>query len=958
MSRSPLVSLGGEGRRFVGGQSLKGGIRDPIFIPSSSISTPDRVQVVRSEICERYGSGGRTGGSTGERGSGACRSFSRVLCPNVRCAKGLGGLASDNRFVKVESLYRENKIQDGDCSNSPCIHPRRGLDVFSGFEGRVPSNSFSSEKQKISPFSHSEGYFSVQGALLRPDHRSTSFHSGYGPGSENSPSVGYSSFTLPRRLVGFSGFGSRMYPGEGYSSPALRGTGNCSELRKVLVNPHSVLCLSGDSDRFPSFVGFTNGEANKFAVINYRRISFLRISASKVMADSFGASCVSNSYCSGGTFENEVAPTGAEETVGLRRSVDSYQVGPSVSVRPSLVDQRENGPRNFLKVIPPQPHVMVRRLRSRVGGVSRVRRRIRSLVLGGEKSLYKFQGTKGGEASSSSLRGFDFQFQSRPFLRQCDSGCLSEESGRHLFGFPQRGGPGNPSLGGGERGLSGSSVHSGEEQCSGGLSLEKESDYRVRMDPQSGGVRLSPEEVASEHRSVRYCHQLQMSDLFCSFERLDECGDGCVPSKLGGPSGLCLSPFQFSQESPQQSEDFSVSRIDPDRSLLASEGVVSGSARGPDGATSSVATKERSSQTAPLSQVPSGAPVTSASCLETVRRFSRHEGFSRKVCDQLAFARRPSTINIYQSKWNVYRKWCRKSGHSVSNPTLPKVADFLLFLFMDKHLSVSAIKGYRFMLSFVFRFKLPSISSSKVLKDLIKSFFLQRPVLKSPFAWDLNRVLSALRAPPFEPLDSITIRHLIQKCLFLIALATAKRVSEIHALSSVVGKQGNDLVLYYMPSFLAKTETADNPLPRSFLLKSLGNFVGNMEEELLVCPVRCLQMYLSRTSYVPSRPRSLFIAPSNNSRPISKNGISFFLRELISKYGSLGASEGPAPRAHSIRAMSTSVALARNVAVPKILEAATWRSNSVFASFYLREVATEVGDSWRLGPFVAAGQVL
>ena len=101
-----------------------------------------------------------------------------------------------------------------------------------------------------------------------------------------------------------------------------------------------------------------------------------------------------------------------------------------------------------------------------------------------------------------------------------------------------------------------------------------------------------------------------------------------------------------------------------------------------------------------------------------------------------------------------------------------------------------------------------------------------------------------------------------------------------------------------------------------------------------------------------------FLAPSNLSRAISKNGISFFLRDLISRYGVLGASEGPAPRAHNIRSMATSVAFAKNVAVPKILEAATRRSDSVFASFYLKEVATEIGDSWCLGPIVAAGQVV
>ena len=167
-----------------------------------------------------------------------------------------------------------------------------------------------------------------------------------------------------------------------------------------------------------------------------------------------------------------------------------------------------------------------------------------------------------------------------------------------------------------------------------------------------------------------------------------------------------------------------------------------------------------------------------------------------EVCNQLAFARRPSTQAIYQSKWNIYRKWCRKSGKSVSNPTLPKIANFLLFLFKEKNLSVSAIKGYRLMLSFVFRFKLPLIASSKVLKDLIKSFYLQRPIHRSTsFSWDLNKVLVALRSPPFEPLSSISLRHLTQKCLFLVSLTAARRVGELQALSFPMAKQEDNIAL-------------------------------------------------------------------------------------------------------------------------------------------------------------------
>ena len=84
------------------------------------------------------------------------------------------------------------------------------------------------------------------------------------------------------------------------------------------------------------------------------------------------------------------------------------------------------------------------------------------------------------------------------------------------------------------------------------------------------------------------------------------------------------------------------------------------------------------------------------------------------------------------------------------------------------------------MLSVTFKFRLPEISSSPALKDLICSFAISRPShVISPPSWDLDKVLKLLRGPPFEPLDSIDLKHLTQKCLFLVALATAKRVSEL-----------------------------------------------------------------------------------------------------------------------------------------------------------------------------------
>ena len=94
--------------------------------------------------------------------------------------------------------------------------------------------------------------------------------------------------------------------------------------------------------------------------------------------------------------------------------------------------------------------------------------------------------------------------------------------------------------------------------------------------------------------------------------------------------------------------------------------------------------------------------------------------------------------------------------------------------------------------------------------------------MRSPFpSWSLAKTLEYLKGPVFEPLGSCDWRNLTKKTLFLVALATAKRIGELQAISHSISFQSEDAFLSYLPEFVAKTETLKNPVPRSFKLKSL-----------------------------------------------------------------------------------------------------------------------------------------
>ena len=347
--------------------------------------------------------------------------------------------------------------------------------------------------------------------------------------------------------------------------------------------------------------------------------------------------------------------------------------------------------------------------------------------------------------------------------------------------------------------------------------------------------------------------------------------------------------------------------------------------------------------------------------METVERFLRFEGFSSRVARFLARDKRPSTSRNYQLKWARYQKWCREHGHTLSNPTVQKVADFLVYLRQVCQLSASAVKGYKAMLNGVFAIRGLNISGHPVLRNIVRACSSQprRPGTSITPAWNLDVVLRFLSQAPFEPLRQSSLRDLTRKTLFLLALATAQRVGELQALSSRISWQGRDMILYYLPEFIAKTDTETHITPREFLVKSLSTLVGPEDVERLLCPVRAISHYMSRTSS-ETRPRHLFLSVRSPSRPMSKAAISFFLRDIKSAHASIPAATCAEikARAHDIRGVAASMLMRTNCSIPSILRAARWKTHSVFADHYLREIVRREDDVFSLGPVVAAGHVV
>ena len=92
------------------------------------------------------------------------------------------------------------------------------------------------------------------------------------------------------------------------------------------------------------------------------------------------------------------------------------------------------------------------------------------------------------------------------------------------------------------------------------------------------------------------------------------------------------------------------------------------------------------------------------------------------------------------------------------------------------------------------------------------SMELQRPRLTPVLPqWDLDIVLEALSKPPYKPLREASLKHLTLKTVFLLAMASGGRRSELQAL--VFDPQyiqfklkGAGVTLYFTPEFMRKNQ--------------------------------------------------------------------------------------------------------------------------------------------------------
>lgn len=187
-----------------------------------------------------------------------------------------------------------------------------------------------------------------------------------------------------------------------------------------------------------------------------------------------------------------------------------------------------------------------------------------------------------------------------------------------------------------------------------------------------------------------------------------------------------------------------------------------------------------------------------------------------------------------------------------------------------------------------------------------------------------------------------------QKTVFLVALATARRVSEIQALSrrkAVITEE--EATLTVVEGFVSKTQRpGDNPLTI--------NIQANTRNGAL-CPVKYLKQYLDRTDKLSPVSDQLFISLNAPHQAISKDTVARWLASCIrDSYKSLDDCLLPHVNAHEIRAIAASMFI-RNNDIDEIMSTGLWKSKYCFLQHYFREVDWDFSE---IGSIVVANKMV
>lgn len=496
--------------------------------------------------------------------------------------------------------------------------------------------------------------------------------------------------------------------------------------------------------------------------------------------------------------------------------------------------------------------------------------------------------------------------------------------------------------------------------------VKRTSEHKYRMVSQPDSIPTNMSPVA--HTNGRHiCNSMEQETTIVHKSTAGPRSgiSGCDVPLMVKPGCLCISTNEYAKQSNTESPKRS-GKTDSDNTMVAKTTMDTGSNRVVNKGTNTAPMVDNIVDANTQQAIPPASTSTEPACMAHSVPNSSSSSRSDEVEERIRAPQRRSTRKMYDARVKAYKDWCEQEKVPFNPPSTKVISKFLLDLF-KKGRKPNTLEGYRSAIAD--HFKSVTIGKDPSLSRLLSSFHRDRPkALTTLPPWDLRVVLEYLMSAPFEPMALCNMKYLTLKTVFLLALASGNRRSEIHAWTAQNVKfayKDSHVSLEPCPTFLAKNQVAKEG-PDCFqkvVIPSLKNQLdSDLDKDKTLCPIRALKYYLDRTQTVRGDRQKLFISfKPGFTKEISPSTISSWLKSVI-----VMAYKEMAPEtaslfkihAHQIRGMAASWALLGGVSVDQVLKACHWRSHNTFTEFYLKPLTWSHKDQMSLGPFVAAQNII
>ena len=967
-----LAGLAGSGFRSESGQSFERGLHSPLPDPTEL----NQVSHSRKLLCQSSQEQLPVRGITSAYRQKCCRTstqsdLSRVFQPTVSGPQAQQQMAANTRPEQTKSFPQSGKIQDGNPGNHQNIPPTRGVGHVGRLQRCLLPYSNTGTIQEISQISYPGSDLPIQSIAFRSVYSTHGVHSSSQGGETDGQPQGYKNPPVPRRLVGEGKIAPSLPPAYTDSSKNVSGTGLAGEqgeiragaktsfqLRRLPVRPQ---VRPGPTDTGPmgkltrenTSVTVTTGLSGPTVHVPHRPINGHGEASSPGPATHATPSVASQKQLEGTGTSREDYPSAQVFTPTLAMVAKRKQCATRPTVTPSKACSAD----------------IYRRLKRRVGRSLKRAHCKRSLVGTGKQTAYKLSGVK------SSFSGFERV--PRSLCRRNSTSGNRQHHGSGLYKQRKRYEVGptvcptveNPDLVLPATGDSKSPTYPRPSKCYSRQTIQAGSDHPNRVVPPFGSFSKDMPQVApTSDRSV--CHEIQpqVASVCVPSSGPPGFSSGCPHSAMGRAGCVCLSTDHHLGQSGGKVIGLPVPETNSDCPGVAQHALVLGLSGHVQSNSSQSANSAQFVDTALQSDPSQKSDKSKSPCTAPRATAIKEQGFSEAVAARIEAPQRRSTRSVYEAKWTIFTKWCDSNQVDFRSPPVKSVADFLLYLFEDKKLQPSTIDGYRSAIADKLGNTTINISKDDNLTRLLDSFYRDRPKGRRGIpSWNLSLVLHQLTKAPFEPFKEASLKHLAFKTVFLLALGSGKRRSEIHAWQHKNIRHQSDwskVSLFPSPSFLSKNQLAKEG-PESVAPVVIPALAPTLDRSLRsdrsLCPVRALRYYLDRTSDLRQDKELVFVSFKKSfDKDISPATISSWIKQTVILCYELSDHQAHTlhqVKAHDVMAFAASKAFQSGVSLDQILAACHWKSHNTFTQFYLKDVAWADSELYHLGPVVAAQQI-